>query len=168
MNLNGRLGGKLTGYDMNAHWNGQELRGRIGAPHPGQGGDLHLERLGNSVQGRVGGEYQGFDVTGDLSMSAVHVRLGGKYAGQDLSLDVRGPEVRGRYGGSMVGKDVHLTRQGSLVGGRIGAPHPGDGKDVHLEVDKDMPLEVAALLAVCAFKLLEDHQKSAASASSGA
>ena len=63
-----------------------------------------------------------------------------------------------------MGKDVNLTRRGERLSGRIGG-HV-DGKDVTLTLG-DVPLEIAALAAVCAYKALEDVQQGTAPSSYG-
>ncbi len=83
--------------------------------------------------------------------------------GDSLSLSIGGDDVRGRFSGRIAGKDVALTRRGERLSGRIGG-HV-DGKDVTLNLG-DVPLEIAALAAVCTYKALEDTQQQSAAASS--
>lgn len=158
-NLNGRIGGKQWGFDLHATWRGQELIGRIGAPSPGNGKDIHFTLVENVIEGHVGSKGMGFDLRGTCSPSAIQIRLGGVSAGVDLNLTLHRGVVKGRYGGKAMGKDVHLMLQGSTLTGRIGAAAPGDGKDVALSV-VDVPLEVATVVVLCGFFMLSQLSNS--------
>ncbi len=162
--LTGRIGGAVQGYDLDAHWDGERITGRIGGRF--QGKDLRLTCGGGQVEGRIGGQVHGFSAVGELSPARVQVRLGGRFDGDDVELTLDGGRVTGRFSGRLSGKDVDLTLHRGHLRGRIGGVF--EGKDVELDV-QDTPAEVAALAAVCAYKVLEDdEQASAAGASSGA
>ena len=53
------------------------------------------------------------------------------------------------------GKDLRLELEENRLHGRIGGVL--NGKDVNVKVD-GMPLGVAVLAALCAYKALEDHE----------
>ncbi|MFC6660684.1 DMT family transporter [Deinococcus multiflagellatus] len=160
--LHGRIGGVSLGYDLHASWDGRQLSGRIGGRFEGK--DIELSVNAGGVEGRIGGTFAGFDAVGELSPQAVHVRLGGRIDGDDVHLQLGGAQVQGRFSGRLDGKDVALTQDGARLHGRIGGRF--EGKDVDLTTG-GVPLEVAALAAVCAYKALEDQQAQAASANSG-
>ena len=89
---------------------------------------------------------------------------------EDLHLERHAGVFEGRYGGAVMGKDVHLrvvleptsSRLEMWLEGRIGAEVMG--KDVTLEGDS--PPELAALMAVVAYKLLEDAESASSAGSS--
>lgn len=91
----------------------------------------------------------------------VAVRLGGRFEGDDVRLTLEEDRVTGRFSGRISGKDVALRREGGRLEGRIGGAF--DGKDIRLDPGA-VPLELAALTAVCADKVLE-HDEAATSAS---
>lgn len=82
--------------------------------------------------------------------------------GDDVRLILDGRRVTGRFSGRLQGKDVNLRLDGEQLTGRIGGAF--EGKDVQLDCG-DVPPELAALAAVCAYKVLEDDELSAANSS---
>jgi hypothetical protein len=156
MNIQGRVGGMLAGYDLNLELEGNELDGRIGGSVIGK--DVDLQVQSGSVSGRIGGQINGFDVQGSLNPSGVQLRFGGSIGGDDLILAIHEGVATGRFSGSLLGKDVYLQSSGSGVTGRIGGEF--EGKDVNLI--GSAAFEIMALSAVIAYKTLEDDQSSAA------
>jgi hypothetical protein len=154
-NITGRVGGKAAGYDLNLHYDPLTglLAGRIGGAQVGK--NLSLKLLNRQVHGRVGGQFEGFDVTGQAGPAFIQLRMGGALLGQNVELKLD-EEVHGHVGGKRFGFDVHLHEHaesdGEHLDGRIGGQW--NGKDVHLVVNT--PLWVAALAAIVALKALED------------
>jgi hypothetical protein len=64
--------------------------------------------------------------------------------------------ITGRVGGASSGYDIKLNWDGQTLQGRIGGTV--DGKDI--ELITEAPLEVAALAAVVAFKVMQDKKNS--------
>ena len=151
--LDGRIGGIRVGYDLNADWNGTQLSGRIGGTFEGK--DIRLTLNGNRVDRRVGGHIGGFNADGELSVTELRVRLGGVALGDDVRATLTNTSAEGRFSGWIDGKDLQLKLEGNRLHGRIGGVL--NGKDVNVRVD-GVPLGVAVLAALCAYKALEDHE----------
>ena len=82
-----------------------------------------------------------------------HSSTGGLYA--KINRSRYDTSAKGRFSGWIDGKDLRLKLKGNRLHGRIGGVL--NGKDVNAKVD-GVPLGVAVLAALCAYKALEDHE----------
>ena len=103
----------------------------------------------------MSGHIGGFDADGELSVTELRVRLGGVALGDDVRATLTDTSAEGRFSGRIDGKDLRLELEENRLHGRIGGVL--NGKDVNVKVD-GMPLGVAVLAALCAYKALEDHE----------
>ena len=105
--------------------------------------------------GNVSGHIGGFDADGELNVTELRVRLGGVALGDDVRATLTDTSAEGRFSGRIDGKDLRLKLKGNRLHGRIGGVL--NGKDVNVRVD-GVPMGVAVLAALCAYKALEDHE----------
>lgn len=149
--LVGRVGGTVKGYEIHAHWDGQQLAGRIGGRL--QGKNISLVLSDSNVNGILGNE----NVLGVVAEKKIDIEFSSTLSKHKLGLEIQSGKVVGRFSGGVDGKDIDFLLVNQELRGRVGGKM--SGKDVMCQFAEEIPQGLVILAMVCTYKALEDVNK---------